>query len=113
MTEPRLASSVLVSALLRRAEQEGGFATVVAKGDPGAGSIMIILAERGRRVRLIERVLGQDGRYAWGESLKAGPNAEEIDKFLEKRRRFDPDLWVVELDTASAERFAAEIAAFD
>ena len=34
---PRLASSVLVSALVRRAQDEGGFAAVLAKGDPTVG----------------------------------------------------------------------------
>jgi hypothetical protein len=110
---PRLASSVLVSALLRRVEQEGGFGAVIQKGDPGAGAVAIILAERGRRVQLLERVLQPDGNYAWGESIRAGQNEDAFDKFLEKRRRFDPDLWILELDTASAERFAAEITALD
>lgn len=108
---PRVASSVLVSALLRRAEQEGGFGTVAAKGDPDSGAIVILLAERGRPVQLLERVLQPNGDYAWTESLKAGQNEEGFDKFLARRRRFDRDLWIVELDTASAERFAAEIQA--
>jgi hypothetical protein len=86
---------------------------VIRKGDPGAGAVAIILAERGRRVKLLERVLQPGGNYAWGESLRAGQNEDAFDKFLEKRRRFDPDLWILELDTASAERFAAEITALD
>jgi hypothetical protein len=110
---PRLTSSVLVSALLRRVEQEGGFGAVIQKGDPGAGAVAIILAERGRRVQLLERVLQPDGNYAWGGSIKAGQNEDTLDKFLEKRRRSDPDLWILELDTASAERFAAEITELD
>jgi hypothetical protein len=113
MTNPRLSSSVLVSALLRRVAGDGGFGTVIAKGDANAGAIVIVLAERGRRVQLLERLLQPDGNYAWGESLKAGQNEEELDRFLDRRRRFDPDLWIVELDTASAERFAAEISGFD
>jgi hypothetical protein len=109
----RLSSDVLVSALLHMAEREGGFGTVVAKGDANAGAILIVLAERGRPVQLLERLLQADGRYAWGSPLKAGHNEDELDKFLERRRRFDSDSWVLELDTASAERFAAEITALD
>ena len=110
---PRLAASVLVTALLRRTDQEGGFGTVISKGDASAGAVLILLTERGRRVQLLERVLQPDGNYGWTESLKAGQNEEEFGKFLERRRRFDPDLWIIELDTASAERFAAEIIALD
>jgi hypothetical protein len=109
----RLTSSVFVSALLRLAERDGGFGAVVAKGDADAGAILIVLAERGKRVRLLERLLRGDGLYAWDSPLAAGHNEADIDKFLERRRRFDPDSWVIELDTASAERFAAEIIAFD
>lgn len=104
---------MLVSTLLRRAEQEAGFGTVIAKGDANAGAVLIVLAERGRRARVLERVLGADGDYAWGEAIAAGHNEAEVDKFLDRRLRFDPDLWIVELDTASAERFAAEIIALD
>jgi hypothetical protein len=111
--KPRLAPSVFVPVLLRLAEREGGFGAVAAKGDASAGAILILLAERGRPVQLLERLLQPNGDYAWGQSVEAGANAEEFDRFLQKRRRFDPDCWVVELDIASAERFADEIRALD
>lgn len=105
--QPRLASSVLVSALLRRAEAEGGFGAVLAKGDPAAGAIAVVLAERGASPRLFERMLQPDGSYSWQPSGLAGDEA--VRGQIERRRRFDPDLWVVELDVAGAERFAAEM----
>ena len=107
--EPRLATSVLVSALLRRAEAEGGFGTVLAKGDATSGTVAVVLLERGGNPRLFERLLQSDGRYAWGESLAAQEGEEGVKALLERRRRFDPDLWILELDIASAERFAAEM----
>ena len=105
----RLASSVLVSALLRRAQDEGGFGAVLAKGDPMAGAIAVILSEKGRKACFLERLLEGDGRYAWRSARQEIENEEEFKLFLEKRRRFDPDLWILELDIASAERFAAEM----
>lgn len=109
---PRLASSVLVSALIRQAEAEGGFGAVLAKGDPTAGSVLILLAERGKRAMLLERLLQPDGDYAWSENRDVVEKEDVFHDFLARRRRFDPDLWVVELDIASAERFAAEINPF-
>jgi hypothetical protein len=110
--EARLASSVLVSALLKLAERDGGFGAVLAKGDPQAGAVTVILIERGERRMVLERIVQPGGSYAWQESGNhAAANVEEFEKFLDRRRRFDPDLWIVELDTASAERFAAEMAA--
>lgn len=109
----RLTSAMLASALLRRAQQEGGFGAVLAKGDETAGAIILLIAERGTTMRVLERVLNADGNYAWGDALAAAPNESELKKFLERRRRFDPDMWVLELDIASAERFAAELTGFD
>ena len=109
MMQPRLASSVLVGALLRRAEGEGGFGAVLAKGDPTAGAVAVILIEKGGNPRFFERLLQPDGRYAWQESRQVIENEREFKAFLERRRNFDPDLWILELDIASAERFAAEM----
>jgi hypothetical protein len=108
--DPRVASSILVTALIRKAEAEGGFAAVLAKGDSTAGTILLILTERGADPRILERLLQPDGRYAWGRS---SGEAAEVPAFIARRRRFDPDLWVLELDVPSAERFAAEMTAFD
>jgi hypothetical protein len=108
--EPRVASSVLVTALIRKAESEGGFAAVLSKGDETAGSILLLLTERGANPQILERLLQPDGRYVWGRSTG---EAEEVPGFIARRRRFDPDLWVLELDVPSGERFAAEMIAFD
>ena len=110
---PRIATSVLVTALLRLAEREGGFGTVIFKGDENAGALLILLAERGRRVTVLERLLQPDGSYAWASPLKPDQEEAELDGFVARRRRFDPDSWVLELDTASAERFADEIKRLD
>jgi hypothetical protein len=109
----RLASSVLVSGLIGKAEGEGGFGAVLAKGDPTAGSIILILAERGGSPCLFERVLQPDGRYSWQPSGQAVGSFEEVARLIARRRRFDPDLWVVELDIPSRERFAAEMNRLD
>ena len=105
----RLTSQVLVSSLLRRAEAAGGFGAVLARGDATAGAVMVILAERGRRIALLERLLQPDGRYAWQDTGRAAAEEEDFRALVARRRRNDPDLWLIELDVASAERFAAEM----
>ena len=107
--EPRLASSILVGALLRRAESDGGFGTVLARGDATAGAIAVVLLERGANPRFYERLLQPGGDYAWQESQPRPAGEPELRNLVDRRRRFDPDLWVLELDIASAERFAAEM----
>jgi len=104
----RLSSQVLVSSLLRRAQAEGGFGVVLAKGDATAGAVMVVLAERGTRTALLERLLQPDGSYAWQATGRA-ETEEEFQALVARRRRSDPDLWIVELDVADGERFAAEM----
>jgi hypothetical protein len=111
---PRLAASVLVGALLRKAEAEAGFGVVLAKGDERAGEIIVILNEKGVKAGVYERILQPSGSYAWQPvPAQAIENEGKFQEFIGRKRRFDPDLWVIELDIASAERFAAEMNGFN
>jgi hypothetical protein len=104
---PRLTSAMLVGALVRRVFTQGGTAAVLMKGDATAGAILLICMERGVVQSIRERVLDRSGRYAWAV---VGPSAPaEISGYVAKRKESDGDLWVVELDIANAERFAAEM----
>ena len=100
----RLPTRVLVSALLRRVADTGGFATVLARGDDQAGAVLVVVAERGGAGRLFERGIGPDGRVALIDTTPA----DALDEYWRRRRQRDPDLWVIELDGADSQRFAAE-----
>ena len=102
----RLTASVLVGALIRKAQGEGGFAAVLATGDPLAGAVIVVLAERGVKSLVLERILLPSGGYAWQET---GNREEDGADLVARRRRFDPDLWVVELDVSSTRLFAQEM----
>ena len=105
----RLKSRFLVDLLLRRTEAAGGFATVLAKGDDTSGIILVQCSERGEPGPLLERRFSVDGHYIW-EAV--GPtDAKEGDSranYQDRRRKADPDLWLVELDIADAPRLVAE-----
>ncbi|WP_446745953.1 DUF1491 family protein [Sphingomonas sp. OTU376] len=105
----RLATGVLVNALIRRAEGAGGSAMVLAKGDATAGAVLLLLVERGANPRFFERGLGPDGGAAL---IRSGPQLfaddGEVTAYWQRRRARDSDLWVIELDIADGERFAAE-----
>lgn len=79
------------------------------KGDPDRGSLLILVASRGRHVGCLERVLSLDGSYAW-QTVGPADSASSADvaAFVDKRARFDEDLWAIELDIAQPERFIAE-----
>ena len=109
MTSRRLPAKVEVSGLIRRIEAEGGFATVVHKGDAEGGALLLVVSSRGRNFACLERILGASGKYEWlASGAVESMGSDELRAFLAKRMRFDPDLWIVELDIADPERFIAE-----
>ena len=104
-----LASGILVSALLKRVNDAGGMGMVRARGDADSGAILMILNDGMGPSRLVERgrnSLGKRALVAAGPSGESDPMA--CDTYWRRRRERDPDLWVIELDIPSAERFAAE-----
>lgn len=105
----RLASGVIVNALIRRVNAEGGSAMVLAKGEREAGAILILALEKGENPRFFERAMDMTGQV---ELRRSGPmdvrDAVQTSEYWQRRRARDPDLWVIELDIAQAERFAAE-----
>lgn len=105
----RLAANLEVAALVRRAEQGGDFATVIRRGDPDRGAVLILVSSRGRHIACFERLFSLDGEDRWGSvGPGASADSQEVADFLAKRARFDTDFWAIELDTADPERFIAE-----
>lgn len=108
----RLPAGLEAASIVRRVEQGGDFATLLKRGDPDRGSIVLVVTSRGRHVAILERMLSADGAYRWNRS---GPGesseSQEVAAFLQKRARFDPDSWAIELDIVNPERFIAETTA--
>ena len=104
----RLAARVEVSGLIRMVEGQGGHAAVLRRGDPEAGAILLLLAERGVPKKLLERLLDPKGDYRWSP---IGPHDltenEELSGYIAASTKVRQCLWVVELDVAEVERFAA------
>jgi hypothetical protein len=108
----RLPAHVEASGLLRRAEAEGGFGTVIKRGDADRGALLLLIAARGVHQACLERALGPDGNYHWKQvGPPAGAEPAELADWSQKRIRFDEDLWLIELDIPLPERFIAETAA--
>ncbi len=105
----RLTSRFLVDLLCRRTESAGGFAAILASGDAQSGVILLQCRDRGDVGPLLERRLSMDGVYVWDD---IGPSAGNDDSaraaYVERRKKADPDLWIVELDIADAPQLVAE-----
>ena len=104
----RLPAHVEVAAVIRRAEAEGGFATLLRKGDPDRGAVTLVLEKRGEFCGILERELGPSFDYEW---VFKPAGSESVADFIARRERFDTDFWLIELDIAEPERFIAETTA--
>ena len=104
--DDRIPAYLEVSGLIRAVEAAGGFATVLAKGERDAGTLIIICCENDTNVRLYERMPQLDGTRKWTLSKEQNTeNRAEFSEYWQRRKRQDHDLWIIELDVPNGERF--------
>ena len=109
MSEARLSARTWASALLRRVHAAGDFATVLHRGDDVAGSVVLVHRARDGSTRALQRTLAATGAYEW----RVAAVGDKVAEWVERQRRYDPDLWVIELDTPNPARFIDETIADD
>lgn len=103
--DARIPAHIEASALIRRAQAEGGFAAVLAKGHKEAGTLLVVLTENGTKTRAYERMPQLDGTRNWALTRSQdAENKAEFSDYLDRRSRQDDDLWIIELDVADGER---------
>ncbi len=104
--DARLPAHIEASGLLRAVEAAGGFASVIARGERDAGTLLVICCEKGAQARLYERMPQRDGTRAWSQVRVQDPeNPRDFWDYCDRRRDQDRDVWILELDIANAERF--------
>ncbi len=96
--------------MLRTISMEGGFGTVLNRGEQDAGSILLVTLDRGQRPCIWERMPHRDGSRPFVVTLPFDEdNLGKSSVYLDRRTSQDPDLWVVELDIGNPERFVAKM----
>jgi hypothetical protein len=99
----RVTTELWVAALVRRVFGAGGFAAVERRGAAEAGAIMIVRRDRNGKVRLY--VPAPQTSYDEAKPQErmfvevTAADEEEVGRRLERELRFDPDIWVVEVET--------------
>jgi hypothetical protein len=105
MSAPRLPAGLEVSGLIRLTEAAGGFSVVLRKGEPDSGTILVVILDNQGLGRAFERLPQSDGTRKWTISKRQDAEMKrEFEEFLTRRMAQDPDLWVIELTIADAER---------
>ncbi|MBO0662409.1 DUF1491 family protein [Jiella sp. MQZ9-1] len=103
----RITSELFVAQLSRRLFAAGEFAAVLRRGADAAGAIFVIARPRSGAVRLfgpaVQSLSSESASRLFMEE-SAGDDAA-IDQRFEREARFDPDFWVIEIETDRPEDF--------
>jgi len=99
----RVTTDFWVSALLKRVFGDGGFAAIVKRGATEAGAIFVIVRDRMGRADLFGPAPQTSYDSAKPDErnfsrLETAAEADAIDARLAREARFDPDIWVVEIE---------------
>ena len=98
MPEPRLATGIWVAAYLARLGLANIPAYVTARGDDTAGAVLVKCAHLDGTARLYGREWDGDTDSRPWQVLAVGLELE-IDQAIARQRGFDPDLWVIEIES--------------
>lgn len=112
----RLKSGIWVAAYIRRCQGEGAFAAVRRRGADEAGAIFIKL----NRLDGTADIYGPAPQTAFDDShptdrafspgLPGQPVPEtEAEAYLERQVRFDPDIWIVEIEDRAGRHFLDQL----
>ena len=112
----RLKSGIWVAAYIRRCEAEGAFAAVRRRGAEEAGAIFIKL----NRLDGSAEIYGpapqtafegsHPGDRAFSPGLPAQPVPDaDAESYLTRQIRFDPDVWIVEVEDRTGRHFLDNI----
>ncbi len=107
MTEARLKSGLWVAAYVRRCHGSGAPAFVTRKGDPDAGAILIVIDRLDRTSRLYGRARDGEGALVFAP-LTDWADALTIQAAVDKQVKYDPDLWLIAVESRSGEAFLDE-----
>lgn len=108
-TAPRLKAEIWVKALIRRCEVAGAAAMVVRRGDSTSGTVLVKVNRLDRTATVYAPARAGDGTLIWLAGTGTEPVPEpDADSYVERQRKFDPDLWVVEIEDREGRHFLQE-----
>jgi hypothetical protein len=108
----RLKSGIWVAAYLRRCATEGAFAVVRRRGADEAGAVFVKIDRLDGTVELYgpaPQTAFEDSHppdRAFVACLKSQPAAAaDAESYLQKQLRYDPDIWIVEVEDKAGRNF--------
>jgi hypothetical protein len=105
---PRLKAGIFVRALIRRAEVAGAQAFVVRKGSEEAGAVFLKIARLDGTSLVLSQARRGEGELVWVKPLGEAVDDAKAAVYFEKQMKFDPDLWIVEIEDREGRTFVDE-----
>ena len=99
MSEARLKSDLLIQAAVRICSRRGVAAMVIRRGDPDAGAICIKLNRMEGGFVVLNQARLKNGQLGWLAADGAdGVSEADADACITRATRYDPDLWILEIE---------------
>lgn len=105
---PRLKAGIFVRALIRRVQVAGASAFVIRSGAEEAGSIILKIAKLDGNVLVLNQARNAKGELVWAQALGGWTGETRAGEWCAKQVKFDPDLWIVEIEDREGRAFVDE-----
>ena len=111
----RIRSEIWVRAYLRRCQAQGVPVVIARRGDEAAGAIFICIDRLDGTVFLYgpapAGLIGSEMERRWMNCFgNRAVGLVEVEEYLAKQRKFDPDLWIVEVEDKAGRHFLDDAA---
>lgn len=108
----RLKSALWVAAYMRRCQVEGVFAALRRRGAEEAGAVFVRISRLDGTSDLFEPApqsafdAAPSAARAFSPSFDKQPTSDgSVDAYLARQLKFDPDIWIIEVEDRSGRNF--------
>ncbi|HEY0266080.1 MAG TPA: DUF1491 family protein [Rhizomicrobium sp.] len=105
---PRLKAGIFVRALIRRVQVAGASAFVVRSGAEEAGAVILKISRLDGTVQVLNQTRDGKGNLVWAQPLGGWSDERRAADWCDKQVKFDPDLWIVEIEDRAGRAFVDE-----
>ena len=105
---PRLKAGIFVRALTRRTEVAGASAFVVRMGSEEAGALVLKVNRLDGTCLVLNQARDGKGNLVWARPLGDWTDEARAAAWCDKQVKFDPDLWIVEIEDRKGRAFVDE-----
>lgn len=105
---PRLKAGIFARALIRRVQVAGASAFVLRSGAEEAGAIILKVSKLDGTCLVLNQARNAKGELVWQQVLGGWTDDRRAADWCDKQVRFDPDLWIVEIEDRAGRAFVDE-----